>query len=131
MRVAIIGQGYVGLMGTLGCLRAGYEVIGIEKNQKLIENLNRGISHIEGISNEAITSGIKSGTFIVTDRYSQIEDADVVIIAVPTPLNSEREPDLSMLESAVDSIAPYLKENSLVINESTSYIGTLRNVVAN
>jgi UDP-N-acetyl-D-glucosamine dehydrogenase len=130
MRVAIIGQGYVGLMGTLGCLRAGYEVIGIEKNQKLIENLNRGISHIEGISNEAITSGIKSGTFIVTDRYSQIEDADVVIIAVPTPLNSEREPDLSMLESAVDSIAPYLKENSLVINESTSYIGTLRNVVA-
>jgi UDP-N-acetyl-D-glucosamine dehydrogenase len=130
MRVAIIGQGYVGLMGTLGCLRVGHKVIGIENNQKVIENLNRGISHIEGISSESIASGIESGAYKVTDKYSQIGNADVVIIAVPTPLNSDREPDLSMLLSAVDSIAPHLKDNSLVINESTSYIGTLRNIVA-
>ena len=130
MKVAIVGQGYVGLTTAMGCLKAGHKVVGIEKNHKVIANLNEGVSHIEGISGENILSGIRTGSFRVTEEYSEVKDVNVVIIAVPTPLTSDGGPDLSILKSAVDSIAPHLTEDSLVISESTSYVGTLRDVVA-
>jgi len=130
MQVAIIGQGYVGLTATLGCLKAGHRVIGIDINPRTVVNLNSGVSHIEGIPSDAIALAINEGNFHATSEYSEIASVDIVLIAVPTPLDSNREPDLTVLESAVDSIAPFLHEDVLVINESTSYIGTLRNVVA-
>lgn len=130
MRVAIIGQGYVGLTLTAGSLSAGYEVVGIDKNEKTVASLNRGISHIEGISNSSIKSGIDSGKYRASSNYSEIQSARVVIIAVPTPLDSDRKPDISILKSAVHSLTPNLAEGALVINESTSYIGTLREVIA-
>ena len=130
MQIAIVGQGYVGLTATAGCIKAGHKVIGIDKNSEIVQNLNSGISHIEGISSEEIASGTKLGNFIATCEFSDASSADVVLIAVPTPLDSLGSPDLSMLENAVDSIAPFLQEKTLVINESTSFIGTLRNVVA-
>jgi UDP-N-acetyl-D-glucosamine dehydrogenase len=77
-----------------------------------------------------IKSGIDSGKYRASTNFSEIQSAQVVIIAVPTPLDSDGKPDISILESAVDSITPYLAEGALVINESTSYIGTLRKVIA-
>jgi UDP-N-acetyl-D-glucosamine dehydrogenase len=130
MRVAVIGQGYVGLTISSGAISAGFEVIGIDKNQKVVESLNSGKSHIEGISDEKVASALSQGRFKASADFADITDSKVVVIAVPTPLNRAGEPDLSILMSAIESIAPFLGEDSLVINESTSYIGTLRNVIA-
>ncbi len=130
MRVAVIGQGYVGLTISSGAISAGFEVIGIDKNQTVVERLNSGKSHIEGISDSQLVRAISSGKFKASVYFADIANSKVVVIAVPTPLNRAGEPDLSLLESAIESIAPFLGEDSLVINESTSYIGTLRSVIA-
>ena len=100
MRVAIIGQGYVGLTITEGALMAGHQVIGIDKSQALISSLKSGKSHIEGISNEVIANGISSGALQVSQSYDQVSGADVVVIAVPTPLDAKGSADLSLLISA-------------------------------
>ena len=130
MRVAVIGQGYVGLTISSGAISAGFEVLGIDNNQRVVEGLNSGKSHIEGISDSQIVRAISSGKFKASGDFADITDSEIVVIAVPTPLNRAGEPDLSLLMSAIESIGPFLGENSLVINESTSYIGTLRNVIA-
>jgi UDP-N-acetyl-D-glucosamine dehydrogenase len=130
MRVAIIGQGYVGLTITSGAISAGFEVIGIDKSQFVVKGLNSGKSHIEGISDQQIASAISSGKFRVSSKFSEIANSEIVVIAVPTPLSQSGVPDLALLEGASDSISPFLSEESLVINESTSYAGTLRNVIA-
>ena len=130
MRVAVIGQGYVGLTISSGAISAGFEVIGIDKNQRVVEGLNSGKSHIEGISDAQIASAISLGRFKPSSDFAEIVNSEIVVIAVPTPLNKSGEPDLALLESASASIAPFLGEDTLVINESTSYAGTLRNVIA-
>ena len=130
MRVAVIGQGYVGLTISSGAISAGFEVIGIDKSQRVVQGLNSGKSHIEGISDENVASALSQGKFKASVDFADITDSEIVVIAVPTPLNRAGEPDLSLLESAIESIAPFLGEDSLVINESTSYIGTLRNMIA-
>ena len=130
MRVAIIGQGYVGLTITSGASGAGFDVLGIDKNESVVQGLNSGKSHIEGISDRQIASAISSGKFKASSDFSDIANSEIVVIAVPTPLNRSGEPDLAILESASNSIAPFLTEETLVVNESTSYAGTLRNVIA-
>jgi UDP-N-acetyl-D-glucosamine dehydrogenase len=129
MRVAIIGQGYVGLTITEGALMAGHQVIGIDKSVAVISNLRSGKSHIEGISDAVIANGVKSGTFQVSETFSQASEADVIVIAVPTPLNEKGSADLSLLKSAAKSLGEVLKSPKLIINESTSYPGTLREVI--
>ena len=129
MRVAIIGQGYVGLTITEGALMAGHQVIGIDKSQVVISSLKSGKSHIEGISDAVIANGISSGALQVSQSYDQVSGADVVVIAVPTPLDAKGSADLSLLISAAKSLGEVLKTPKLIINESTSYPGTLREVI--
>jgi UDP-N-acetyl-D-glucosamine dehydrogenase len=129
MRVAIIGQGYVGLTITEGALMAGHQVIGIDKSAAVISNLKSGKSHIEGISDAVIANGVKSGTLQVSETYSQTSEADVIVIAVPTPLNEKGSADLSLLISAAKSLGEVLESPKLIINESTSYPGTLREII--
>ena len=130
MRVAIIGQGYVGLTISSGALNAGFEVLGIDKSQRVVEGLNSGKSHIEGISDVQLASAISLGKFRASSDFAEITNSEIVVIAVPTPLSQSGDPDLALLESASKSIASFLSEDTLVINESTSYAGTLRNVIA-
>jgi UDP-N-acetyl-D-glucosamine dehydrogenase len=129
MRVAIIGQGYVGLTITESALSAGHEVIGIDKSSTVISSLKSGKSHIEGIADSVIANGFKSGALKVSDAYASVSEADVVIIAVPTPLDAKGTSDLSLLVSAAKSLGEVLKSPKLIINESTSYPGTLREVI--
>ena len=129
MRVGIIGQGYVGLTISVGALRAGHEVIGVDYSQSLISSLSAGKSHIEGISDGEISAGLKSGKFLPTSSYGEIADCDIVVIAVPTPLGANGSADLTLLEAAATSVGHALKKKALVINESTSYPGTLRDVI--
>ena len=129
MRVAVIGQGYVGLTITVGALSAGHQVTGIDKSTAVVEGLKSGVSHIEGISNSVISKAITSGNFQVTDSYLQVADSDVIVIAVPTPLDAQGSADLSLLTSSAKSLGEVLKSPKLIINESTSYPGTLREVI--
>jgi len=130
MRVAIIGQGYVGLTIAVGAAGAGHSVIGFDVNDGLVIALNAGTSHIEGISDTSLSSFIGSGAYKASTDASVINGCDVIVIAVPTPLDEARNPDLSFVHAAADLIAKNAKSSALVINESTSYPGTLRKEIA-
>lgn len=130
MRVAIIGQGYVGLTIAVGAALAGHKVIGFDINTGLVNDLNAGLSHIEGISSAQLATFLSSGTYKATSSPSLLDGSDVVVIAVPTPLTKERQPDLSYVHAAAELIQRNAKNPALIINESTSYPGTLRKEIA-
>jgi len=128
MKVAIIGQGYVGL--TISAFAGEFfEVVGFDNNQKIVEQLNSGISHIEGVESSVLQKRIKAGRYKATASGSDIADVDLVVIAVPTPLSKDRQPDLTYIDAACRTIGENLKSPALVINESTSFPGTLRNYI--
>jgi UDP-N-acetyl-D-glucosamine dehydrogenase len=129
-KVAIIGQGYVGLPIAVHAAKAGYEVVGFDLNSKLVSDLNSGKSHIEDISDNELAEITQSGSYTATNNPEDISGAEIAVIAVPTPLDDNREPDLSFIESACDILAKNLSVSALIINESTSYPGTLRNLIA-
>jgi UDP-N-acetyl-D-glucosamine dehydrogenase len=130
MRVAIIGQGYVGLTIAVGAAGAGHSVVGFDVNDSLVATLNAGTSHIEGITDASLSALITSGAYKASTDASVLEGCDVIVIAVPTPLDDKRNPDLSFVHSAADLIEKNVKSAALVINESTSYPGTLRKEIA-
>jgi UDP-N-acetyl-D-glucosamine dehydrogenase len=128
MKVAIIGQGYVGL--TISAFAGEYfEIVGFDNNSKIVDQLNKGFSHIEGVEGSTLQRWIKAGRYRATDNGSDIADADLVVIAVPTPLTSNRKPDLGFIEAACKTVGENIKKPVLVINESTSFPGTLRNYI--
>ena len=130
MRVAIIGQGYVGLTIAVGAADAGHTVVGFDVNAELVEQLNSGKSHIEGISDSQLAGFISSGLFTASVNPSLLEGSDVIVIAVPTPLDRDRNPNLSYVHGATDLINQQVKTPALIVNESTSYPGTLRKEIA-
>lgn len=128
MKVAVIGQGYVGL--TIASFAAEfYSVIGFDANEQIVNRLNRGFSHIEGVESSQIKKLIDQGSYRATSRGSDIADANIIVIAVPTPLTENRKPDLSFIEAACKTVGENLNKKSLVINESTSFPGTVRNYI--
>ncbi|CAN2171229.1 WecC UDP-N-acetyl-D-mannosaminuronate dehydrogenase [Candidatus Nanopelagicaceae bacterium] len=128
MKVAIIGQGYVGL--TISAFASKHhQVIGFDNNSENVLRLNRGISHIEGVDSKDLAAAIAAGNYRATTNASDISDAEIVVIAVPTPLTKDRKPDLSFIESACKTIGSSLKKPALIINESTSFPGTLRDYI--
>jgi UDP-N-acetyl-D-glucosamine dehydrogenase len=127
--VAIIGQGYVGLPLAMAAVDAGWSVIGIEKSLARVEQLNQGSSPVEDISNERLAKAIAAKKYLATNNPAEVSAASVVTICVPTPLNDAREPDLQLLESATRDVATHLSNGTLLVSESTSYPGTLREVI--
>src|ERR1035438_1983366 len=97
MKIAVIGLGYVGLPLSLQFARSGVVVLGLDIDPAKVEALNGGRSYIKHISSEAIADAIKSGTFSASADFSRLEEADAIIICVPTPLNKNREPDISYI----------------------------------
>jgi UDP-N-acetyl-D-glucosamine dehydrogenase len=128
MKVSIIGQGYVGL--TISAFAGEfYEVIGFDNNQKIVDQLNQGISHIEGVEGSVLKRWIKAGRYKATTSDADINGSDIVVIAVPTPLTKDRQPDLTYIEAACKTVGENLKNPALIINESTSFPGTIRNYI--
>ena len=128
MKIAIIGQGYVGL--TISAFAGEFfDVVGFDNNQKIVDHLNSGTSHIEGVESSVLQKWIKAGRYQATTRGSDLADVDLVVIAVPTPLSKDRQPDLTFIDAACKTIGESVKKPVLVINESTSYPGTLRNYI--
>jgi UDP-N-acetyl-D-glucosamine dehydrogenase len=127
-KVAIIGQGYVGL--TISVFAAEFfEVVGFDTSQKVVKQLNLGNSHIEGVESALLKKWVKAGRFSATTIGSDIRDCEIVVIAVPTPLTADRKPDLTYIEEACKTIGKNVRKKALVINESTSFPGTLRNFI--
>jgi UDP-N-acetyl-D-glucosamine dehydrogenase len=129
MRVSIIGQGYVGLNLAVGAAESGHKVIGFDLNEELISNLSQYRTLIPGISMETLSNLINRGSYNPTTDSSLMKGSEIVVIAVPTPLTNSREPDLSFLESASLKIAEIMTDKALIVNESTSFPGTLRNFI--
>ena len=128
MKVAIIGQGYVGLTISAFASRH-HEVVGFDLNSKVVSELNKGISHIEGVDSNDIKEAIYAGRYKASSDASLIAESEIVVIAVPTPLDANRKPDLTYIDSACKVIAENLTGPALIINESTSYPGTIRNYI--
>ena len=122
--VAIVGLGYVGLPLALQFCRSGAKVVGIDIDKAKVTALNARRSYIKHISAEAISEQMESERLTVTNGFSVITAVDAVIICVPTPLNKNREPDISYIVETGKQIAPYLRKGQLVALESSTYPGT-------
>jgi UDP-N-acetyl-D-glucosamine dehydrogenase len=127
--LAIIGLGYVGLPLAMAAVDAGWFVMGIDASESKVNQINSGSSPIEDVSESDLKTAIENSAFVASCDFSRISNASVIVICVPTPLDVNREPDLEMLCNAVTALSPHLSNESLLISESTSYPGTLRNVV--
>jgi UDP-N-acetyl-D-glucosamine dehydrogenase len=128
MKVGIIGQGYVGL--TISAFAGEFfEVVGYDNNQKIVDQLNSGISHIEGVESSVLQNWIHAGRYRATSSGADLSGADLIVIAVPTPLTKDREPDLAYIDAACKTIGENIHNPVLVINESTSFPGTLRKFI--
>jgi UDP-N-acetyl-D-glucosamine dehydrogenase len=127
--IAVIGAGYVGLPLAQTFADAGQKVVIVDVVQDVVEIVNSGESHIKDVTSEDLRPHVESGAITATTDFAEVRDADAILIAVPTPLSRQREPDLSYVESAARSLAPHLREGHIVVLESTTYPGTTREVV--
>ena len=127
--LSIIGQGYVGLPLAMVAVQAGWTVIGVDNFEAKVAQINGGSSPVEDISDAELQAAISKGVYKATTDFSTTAQASVITICVPTPLDNKREPDLTLLRSAVTRIAPYVSNETLVVSESTSYPGTLRDII--
>lgn len=123
VKVGIIGLGYVGLPLCLAAVRVGHKVWGFDSSQDIVDDLNRGVSHIDDVSPEDLKSALDSGVEFVANA-DDFHIADVIIICVPTPLAHDGGPDTGAVEEAGRAIARILRPNQLVVLESTTYPGT-------
>jgi len=127
--LAIIGQGYVGLPLAMAAVDAGWSVIGVDNFEAKVAQINSGSSPVEDISDTQLQAALSKGAYMATTDFSVVSKASVITICVPTPLDDKREPDLALLRSAATGIAPYVSNETLVVSESTSYPGTLRDII--
>jgi len=128
-KVAIIGQGYVGLPLAISASELGYEVVGIDLDESKISNLKSGISPIEDILDVKIKFALESGKYRPTTNYENAKECKIILICVPTPLTANEEPDLSALRDAAERISGILTNDTLVILESTVEPGTTRDLL--
>ena len=121
--IGIIGLGYVGLPLAIRFNEQGFQTIGFDIDEEKVNLLNNGKSYIKHISEKDISAMVKNG-FTATAVFNGIINVDAIIICVPTPLGIHNEPDLSYIQSTLELIKPFLRENQLLVLESTTYPGT-------
>src|SRR5436189_6462329 len=124
MKIAVIGLGYVGLPLSIQFDRSCVTVLGIDVDSKKVELLNSGQTYIKHIEPSTIAELVSSGKFSASTDFGRIKEVEAMIICVPTPLNKNREPDISFILNTGKSIAPFLQKGTLVVLESTTYPGT-------
>jgi UDP-N-acetyl-D-glucosamine dehydrogenase len=127
--IAIVGAGYVGLPLAQTFADAGRRVLLVDVDADVVSALNRGESHIKDVPSEVLAPLASDGRIEATTDYGRLSEVEAILIALPTPLSPQREPDLSIVEGAVRRIAPLLREGQLAVLESTTYPGTTRELV--
>jgi UDP-N-acetyl-D-glucosamine dehydrogenase len=127
--IAVIGAGYVGMPHAQTFAEAGKKVVVVDIVQDVVDAINRGESHIQDVPSEKLAPLVGSGAIVATTDFAACADAAAIVIAVPTPLSPQRDPDVGAIRAASGSIAPHLRAGHLVVLESTTYPGTTREVV--
>lgn len=127
--IVVIGLGYVGLPLATELAKAGFSVTGYDLDQHKLGSLSKGLSYVDYPTSEVVGYLIESNALKVTSDPAVLETADVIVVCVPTPLNKNREPDLEMVLSAIQTIKEHSRPGQLVILESTTYPGTTRELV--
>ena len=128
-KIAVVGQGYVGLPLAIAAANASFRVIGLDNNGNKVANLNNFISDIEGISSDELKKITSKGNYHATDDFSELAGAEIILICVPTPLGNNGKPDLKFLIEATTEVAKNMSKGTLVIIESTVAPGTTRNMI--
>src|ERR1700733_12435087 len=123
-QLAIIGLGYVGLPLSLQFARSGVSVLGLDIDNTKVSAITEGRSYIKHIEPSAIQAELGSGRFSASTDFGRVKEVEAVIICVPTPLNKNREPDISYIVDTGKAIAPHLRKGTVVVLESTTYPGT-------
>src|SRR3990172_2904227 len=126
--IGVIGLGYVGLPLGLCFTEKGFKVYGFDVDERKVDSLNKGTSYIKHIAAERVERGIKAG-FSATAEFSKLSACSAILIAVPTPLTKQREPDMAYVVSTCETISKYLVKGQLVVLESTTYPGTTAEVM--
>ena len=129
-QIAIVGAGYVGLPLAVAFAEAGREVVCLDTDQALVAAINRGLSHVEDVADQTLAGLVGEGRLRASTNPAVCADADAVLLCLPTPLSTNREPDLSILEAATRTLADHVRPGQLIILESTTYPGTTREVLA-
>jgi len=124
MKIGIVGLGYVGLPLSLQFARSGVTVLGLDIDTHKVDALNQGRSYIKHITGQSVVDAVKSGSFSASTDFGRVRELSAVIICVPTPLNKNREPDISYIIETGKAIARHLQKGTLVVLESTTYPGT-------
>ena len=127
--VGIVGLGYVGLPLAVAFSHAGFKVVGFDIQQKRVDSVNKGQSYIADIDSESLSAAVANNLLAATTDQSRLKEVDAILICVPTPLTTTKEPDLSYVIYESEQISKYLRRGQLVVLESTTYPGTTREVV--
>ncbi len=127
--IGIVGLGYVGLPLALEFARAGFRVLGFDVNQGVVNGLTAGRSHVQDAPSAEVAGFVKAGKFSVTADLTRLKEPDVVSICVPTPLSKTKDPDVSYVLAATDSVKRTLRRGQLIVLESTTYPGTTRELM--
>ena len=127
--IGIIGLGYVGLPLIDAFVNSGFKTMGFDVDQNKVEQLQAGKSYIQHIPSKTVTNWLEKKQFEATAEASRMKEADALLICVPTPLTTSRDPDLSYVEKTTEAIAASLRPGQLVVLESTTYPTTTRDVL--
>jgi UDP-N-acetyl-D-glucosamine dehydrogenase len=128
-RIGVVGLGYVGLSLAVEFAKAGFTVRGIDVDLERVARLNRGESYLVDIASETVAPLVAEGRLAGTTGFDDGGQADVLLICVPTPLRKSKEPDISFIVAALDSLLPRLRHGQLLVLESTTFPGTTEEVV--
>src|SRR5690606_34268427 len=129
LTIGILGLGYVGLPLALAALKSGFKVIGFDMDGRRAEQISRGECEIRHIDTTAIREALARGIFRATSEFDALGTPDAILIAVPTPLNRNREPDLTFVENSTREIAKRLRPGQLIVLESTTWPGTTAEIM--
>ncbi|MDP6202156.1 MAG: nucleotide sugar dehydrogenase [Candidatus Marinimicrobia bacterium] len=128
-QVGVIGLGYVGLPLAMEFVRAGFHVTGIDVDQEKVKKLNRGENYIQDIKDESVKNAVEMNQLSATSDFSVIQNLDAISICVPTPLNKQKNPDISFINHVMENIKGLIHHDMIVVLESTTYPGTTRELI--
>ena len=127
--IAVIGAGYVGMPHAQTFAEAGKRVVLVDVVPSVVDAINRGESHIADVPSETLKKLVDGGLITATTDFAAVAESAAVVVAVPTPLTRQREPDLRAIESATRDLAPHVRKGHVVVLESTTYPGTTREIM--